>query len=650
MSKYFSIKLHREVFARRTHSKASQTVEQGLGFTCGNSQELDANASGVSADASASELGVYQSRPSIFLDPPLDLVPLDMPALLARTAKFAPLNTVDLSDSDDGSIQNSPVVGDSDAFMTGPLTGSMPPESSSWQEDLESSRVSSVPSSFNTNKLTEESPVSSTEALQATASLQFSGPAKPYSTFMRRSIQEEDDFDTEAYHKSVRSASQRSALPKLRALDGEDDDILPFERTKQMASRGVRRGSADVLPTISPSITMTMDRYQNYRKSLSSLEMLHREDSLAKSPGRKKTGGDHETDEESDGEADGLIASDEKERKREQARRRQQQDAQLSVYRQQMTKVIGNGRPGIPTSASSATLDNTTTFDTLEDDEDDLDDVPLAALRSLTMPQRRGMPRARSSMSIGSELALGDTNNALSPSSSSMLGGIRGGHARQKSGDELPPLPRVFNTEEKRVSRGLVAAISKEEDAKARRKSMPALAPGGVGSVESDMAIADIQMQLQQLAEMQFQLFNQINGNSGPHPPLPQGMASQRASTIFGSGMPPHSARPASIRSFNGAPTAYPFGQRQSLDLGRAPYSPQSFSSNERLESMGVMPQTPPSGQQSPQPEPRALNRPSMMRIVTSPDDDDDDDDDEAWQKMLQERRALRAEWARSST
>lgn len=647
MSKYFSIKFHREAFGVRAKSKPSQSVDPGLGVCCEPREGIDAYASGVSADASASKLSVYPRHPSVFFDPPLDLVSLDMPALLASTAKFAPLNTGDLSDSDDGSIQNSPVV-DSGAFMTGPMTGSMPPETSSWAEDLESSRVSSVPSSLSTNKLMEESPLSSTEALQTTTSLQFSGPTKSYSTFMRRSIIEEDTSATDL-PKLGGSRSRKGVTPKLRALNGEDDDILPFETTKHMASRGVRRGSSDMLPSISPSITMTMDRYQNYRKSLSSLEMLQREDSFAQAT-KKKTGPNDESDGESDGEGDGLIASDEKERKREQARRRQQQDAQLSVYRQQMTKVIGNGRPGIPASASSITLDNTTTFDTLEDDEDDLDDVPLAALRSLTMPQRRGMSRARSSMSIATDLGAGDTS-ALAPSSSSMLGGLRGGHARQKSVDELPPLPRVFNTEEKRVSRGLVAAISKEEDAKARRKSMPALAPGGIGSTQPDMAIADIQMQIQQLAEMQFQLFNQVNGNGAPQPQQPQVMPSQRrASTIFGNGMAPHSARPASLRSFNGAPAAYTFGQRQSLDLGRAPYSPQSFSSNERLESTAYMPQTPPSGQLSPLPEGRVQNRPSMMRIVTSQDDDDDDDDDEAWQKMLQERRALRAEWARTSS
>lgn len=650
MLRQFSIKIQRGVFHSRSSADPNKKPENnvcGLGEWCETGGELEEYAQRVSADASASDVSVYPRHPVLFSDLSPNRNLLDMPALLARTAKFAPLNNGDYSDSDEGSIQNSPVV-DNGLFMTGPVTGSTPPEFASWGPEHDSSRLSSVPSSVNTNRNPEDSPLSSTEALHATSSLHFNEPAKPYSMFLRRGPSEADDHLGELGGNKSRQTSRRSTPPKLRALDGDDEDILPFDKTTQMAARGVRQGSTDILPSVSQSMTMSMEKYQNYRKSLSSLEMLQREDSLIERT-KPRSGEDGEA--ESEDETDGLIASDEKERKREIARRRQQQDAQLSVYRQQMTKVVGNGPPGIPSSSTGGGhLEHTMTFDTLDDDDDDLDDVPLAALRSLTMPQRRGMPRARSTVSIASEF--GNDPGAVAGSSQSVYGGVRGGHARRKSQDELPPLPRVFGGEERRQSRGLVAAIAKEEDAKARRKSLPVLAAGGLGGGDTDVAIADLQQQLQHLAEMQFQLYSQLNGGAGPPPPVPYGVSSQRASTIFGSAhmQPPPSTRPASIRSFNGAPT-YGYGQRQSLDLGRAPYSPQSYSSSERPDTGAGMPQTPPSARLSPMSEGRPMNRPSMMRLVTSPDDDDDDDDDddEAWQKTLQERRALRAEWTRSS-
>lgn len=380
-----------------------------------------------------------------------------------------------------------------------------------------------------------------------------------------------------------------------------DDESLPFAATRQMASRGRVRS---LLPEIRTGIVMSNEKFENYRKSLSSLEMVNRQNSVVS----KVDEGESE-DEENEEELD------ERNRKKALALARQQQEAHLAVHRQKMNKMTGNQ------------VQNTTTLDAIEADDDDImEDVPLSILRAHGFPKTLRKPQPSPPRANSAE---------ITPMSAGSGGADP--YGPPSSGSAKPPLPSVFG--DKQVTgRGLVAEIAREEEAKRQRQlrnsstllalnesrfddarsitpsSMNGLMQGEYQPQQTQSVpngglgqnqLRELQAQIQQMNEMQFQLYSQLTGA----PPM-----SRSQSNFFGQqsmyGMP-YTSRPASLRSYN-PHVATPHTPTFSGDMGR-------FS----------MPET---------------NMPRRMRAV---EDEDDEDDDEAWRKMMEKRQTLRAEWDR---
>lgn len=405
-------------------------------------------------------------------------------------------------------------------------------------------------------------------------------------------------------------------LEKPRQYEGFDnhskaeDDALPFEVTKATASQGRQRMSA--LPRISTGIVMSKENFDTYRRSLD----VMRQGSLVRSG--STTQGNPDLDPNQDENDD--INPDERERKRQAAKVRQQQEARMSVYRQSMTKLIGEAAPHAPAISSNHCSKSSRDADDLSDDDDIMDDVPLSILQAHGFPKKSSATRKKQ-----------DSTPSLL-SGPAKLDMVRG-PAASTTGARPPSLrparglgfSNVFgDTGTRSIDRGLIGEIAKEEEAKRKRQSFPWGAAYGAngdrqslahsetmsaplpGTHASDPTIHDIQAKLQQLIETQALMMQNMNQ-------FPHGQFSTQSAPSLKS----RTAHP---------PMAEPTQASVAL--------PHTISSQPLPAADGDVYHT------------KAWNRPSTMRLIaTKFNESEESDDDDEWREALAARQELRAQW-----
>ena len=245
---------------------------------------------------------------------------------------------------------------------------------------------------------------------------------------------------------------------------------------------------------------------------------------------------------------------DDAEKAKKLANQRRRQEAHMSVYRQQMMKVTGEGPSGLggslrPGASGAQSSPNLPTLARLEDKEDEDEEIPLAILQAHGFPNKNKSPvrpmssipnlRAQSMMSgalpvfarnlpqdpyLGAGLTY--PTNRESMGFSGGAGSVYGGSSRGGVPANLPP-------------GGLVGVIANEERSRAMRRgspnplgeySTPPPANGfdGMGGMPpinpmmltpGDHAQLQMSQQMQQFMQMQVQFMQMMTSGQMPMPP-----------------------------------------------------------------------------------------------------------------------------------
>lgn len=395
-----------------------------------------------------------------------------------------------------------------------------------------------------------------------------------------------------------------------------EEDTLPFEATKATASQGRQRMSG--LPRISTGIVMSKENFENYRKSLIMRDgsLIRNDSKMVQEMDREGRDGDIDDDE--------AVSSDAREQKRHAAKLRQQQEARMSIYRQSMTRLIGESAPhAAAVSGNRAGKNADNDSDDGSDDDDIMEDIPLSILQAHGFPKKMSPTKKKRthSPSPKSSIDLQTTMDTPKKAGSVTL-------SRQQRPASTLGFTDVFGDRKREpVGRGLIGEITREEEAKLKRQSMPWGSYGVVNKRHSmvpsetmsaplpdtkvgDPVMQDIQAKLQQLIETQTYLMQNMN------------------------------YQPTSTRQLS--PSVAP-----SLRTVESP-SPSAQVQKE--------PPVPSHTVQNPMPVPvsydepsnnRVWNRPTAMRAIVADRDgiDDSDDDDDEWREAMAARSSLRAQW-----
>ena len=378
------------------------------------------------------------------------------------------------------------------------------------------------------------------------------------------------DGDNQDHGQLEYGASSESitSTPKAKKfhLEDRDDALIGDQSFKDLALSAAlyesgHTGSPRGAPPVGGKV-MTPAQFERYKK----------EQEL------RRSGSGSAKDDEDDSSEDNYEEEDEAERNRQMAKQRQRQEAQMSVYRQQMMKVTGEQQPlsGVPsrpeisrTSQSTPNLTNLTgkmsTINlgenpdpTAKSSEDEDDDIPLGILAAHGFPSKERPPSHLNRM--GSQPNIRYTSEAYPPPPpppQSVAGG--GGKNIPVFARNLPKeLPyfgaglvnpsnreslafgsgsqSVYGGSQATGARqeppppgGLVGIIAKEERARAMRRGSPNAqtfdGPGMASGAVSPEAQAQMQMnqQMAQMMQMQMQWMQQMMAMQGlpPMPPMP---------------------------------------------------------------------------------------------------------------------------------
>lgn len=503
----------------------------------------------------------------------------------------------------------------------------------------------------------------------------------------RKSVVMGSDNDEEEERKEKRKSKKRGNKKKQTNLHHNDNDNMSNGQSDDMHKNSKAESDEGSL------VEKEDDKDDDSEYSSSSSES-----------------GDDESEDEETRKLRNRFDNEDNDKK-ESIRMRLKQDAHLSVYRQKMTKVTGSQTALSAMARSSTMLDLPPDLAGLDDDEEDeYDDVPLAVLQAHGFPsnnnRRLKTMASQPNLSSSKLAAPGESGPNILYNNNSSSASINHqpivGTNRMST---IPPLPSdVFGAHSNVAPRGLIGEIAREEEAKARRKSMGGLnllaqaggGPGGgrastyagslfngVGGGVAPGGGNEIQAQLQQLMQIQMTMLQQLQ-QPGAGPPLPQQqppmsqvpnqqMRKHMSSFDIGrfSGAPPAmvgGSRPGSIRSFSGSdrslgsaryrPTS--MGARSMMNLSTQPQTQPAYRqsmygvsqqelSNSKSQSprMSVNMTRPQSQQFSAMQKPKQQT--SSMRLVETTNDENDgeeeEDEDAGWQEMLQKRKQLRETW-----
>ncbi|KAI8624662.1 hypothetical protein F5Y19DRAFT_307112 [Xylariaceae sp. FL1651] len=294
----------------------------------------------------------------------------------------------------------------------------------------------------------------------------------------------------EGRHSNFQSGSTESYTKPTRFNANQDDNLFDksFGRPPRIAPRIGGRSNT------SPQNTkvMTPEEFEKYRRDKANKEKL----------GYTESDGSDKEDEEINYDDD---EEDDLEKSKEVEKQRRKQEAQMSVYRQQMMKVTGESanpppRPGISISMSTPNLplshgaNNSNTPTPPSDGSEEDEEVPLAILAAHGFPNKNRPPTRLSTM--GSQPNL---RASMQPSVAASVTG-EGGPAGA-TGGRLPPFARklpqdpylgagLINQPPRESmalaggapaqtrpvpTGGLVGVIANEERARALRRGSPAV-------------------------------------------------------------------------------------------------------------------------------------------------------------------------------
>ena len=238
-------------------------------------------------------------------------------------------------------------------------------------------------------------------------------------------------------HKGSRSqASQPLGLTQSPTKAEPDlyDDGLGGESFRELATSADRYQSGEKKPVAVPGKVMTTAQFDAYRKEQA----------------RRRAESDvSDSDKSEDGSADNYEddEDDEAERNRQMAKQRRKQEAQLSVYRQQMMKVTGEQRPidsqtnevsgrasvlgvqsapNLPLQLPRLSSEEKSAEDAKAGGDDDEDeDVPLGILAAHGFPSKERPPTHLPH--TGSQPNIQYSSEAYPPPPASVAGSIAGG-------------------------------------------------------------------------------------------------------------------------------------------------------------------------------------------------------------------------------
>ncbi|KAK7739921.1 hypothetical protein SLS53_005514 [Cytospora paraplurivora] len=312
---------------------------------------------------------------------------------------------------------------------------------------------------------------------------------------------------------------------------------------------------------------MTTSEFEKYRKDK---EVENKRAELQRA--REQTPGDEEDDEINYDDED-----DEIEKSKQVAKQRRKQEAHMSVYRQQMMKVIGDpsdaapSRPGMQSSFSTPNLSVPTSSMNPSDASEDDEEVPLAILAAHGFPNRNRPPARLSTMMSNPNLRQASQPSYQRPGSA----------VGQNGGGNLPPFARglpqdpygLVNAPPRESFAlgggipaghhspvppgGLVGVIANEEKARALRRGspqvaqmdgyqgqgpfdpiqgipqhmmypppQPVLSPGEQAQIQLNQQMSQfMQMQMQFMQMMATNNNNNSNNNVGNGPPRSAGHA-----------------------------------------------------------------------------------------------------------------------------
>lgn len=491
-------------------------------------------------------------------------------------------------------------------------------------------------------------------------------------------------------------------------LEEDEDDVLPFSTTKQMAWSG--RPQSTVRLAQNSGQIMTKETFDNYRKSISSVGMLKRMSSTGsfrseKNVSRRKNADGGSVDDVDVKSLESLEESEylekeehahEQDKKRASAKLRQQQDARMSVYRQRMKRIVGGSSdPALAPDHSMRFAGAESSFVDLGDEdsgsEDLMDDIPLSILQAHGFPKsRRKSSSSVSTQRLSSSVVLGSPKlrtqstslgpvptfriSMLSQSSVPIESGSLAPTSHNLRGSSYPELPAVFGNKSSIGTRGLINVIAEEEELRKRRhtfgygSAMPqtssrvrslAGAPRGSGQPQPHRS-DDMQTKLDQvlslLSTMSPSSTTQANlGSSSPgfQPGNPWSIPSQmnqRAPSIHSA----YSAQTTHYRdTYRGHRFAIPGEYVQDFPpqlymegtSSIHPMHPSHSSSFVRhMPSLPAMSSQPNLFRGSQAFTRSASNRPSRIRVVKNSNAEEEDDEAE-WQKLMEQRKLLREQW-----
>jgi hypothetical protein len=391
-----------------------------------------------------------------------------------------------------------------------------------------------------------------------------------------------------ARHDSI-STTPRA---KKATLDSEEDTVvedLDFQEMVISADRFQTRSESPPPrrppPPKSQGKVMTPAQFERYKKEQESI--------------RNQYAANKSDSEDEDGDGDKYEDDDEEERNKEMARQRRRQDAQMSVYRQQMMKVTGEqpllnaatSRPGLAATISGIIpgpnerfMDGKADDDDGGDDDDD-DEIPLGILAAHGFPSKERPPTHLNRMS--SQPNIRYTSETYPPPVASASGA-----SIRESGVNMPAFARnlpkdpffgaglVNPTDRQSFALGagsqsvyggsqavatpnpggLVGVIAKEERARALRRGSPnaatfdmsnGMAPAspnmmGGGPGQDQQAQMQMSQQMTQMMQMQMQWMQQMMQMQGM-----QGQQTMPGQAIM-PGMPPMPGFP--MQQMPGAP------------------------------------------------------------------------------------------------
>lgn len=347
-------------------------------------------------------------------------------------------------------------------------------------EDVSASRPNISPS-YSRQAPTVRKPLASTNSmpLPFASSTEDQAFRSLNSTIGRRQPSPFEDADAKLVKEST-AVNRRNTQPPLATTPGDnvDEDTPLFVNEDIVSSARLASQYEDKRPPSSANNkVMTPAQFERYRQQMD----LTRQQN------------DGSDSEKSETESDYEEEDDEAEEQRKAALQRRKQEAHLSVYRQQMMKVIGEQAPNLLNTSSAFTRASTSTPNLLGrtstlglpmdrtpsgkvSDTDDDEDVPLGILAAHGFPNKNRPPtRLTTSTSIP------NLRNAASASPGSVSGDNSG------SRGSLPVFARNL-PRDPYYGAGLVNASNRESlamggGAPAYGSPNAALPPGGLVGV-----------------------------------------------------------------------------------------------------------------------------------------------------------------------